>query len=114
MGNPGELAPYTPHIWDPENPHGSPLIVTPLGVPLCRDTQLVVHTKSSGAGGEQPPAGRGGTGCQRTGASRPGPPRNGGCKHFHGPGISSMDPRALRTQMDPPSQEDLPREQVPT
>ena len=38
------LSPYT------ENPHGSPLMVTPLGVLPGRGTQLVAHIWSSGAG----------------------------------------------------------------
>ena len=48
---PGELAPSTPHNGGPETPHGSPLMATPMGVPLGRITQLVVHTMSSGAVG---------------------------------------------------------------
>ena len=62
-----------------------------------------VHHPSQGI------AGPGGTGCQRTGSSGPGPPRKGGSRHFHRSGIFSMDPREsrvpLRAQMDPPQEE---------
>ena len=55
MGHPAELSPYTPHYRGPQSPYGSPLMVTPLGVPSGWGTQLVVHTRSSVAGGEEPP-----------------------------------------------------------
>ena len=48
MGYPGERAPYIPHNGGPEPPHGSPLMVTPLGVLLDKGPQLVIHTRSSG------------------------------------------------------------------